>query len=103
MVVSPSYSRHLSNGASLELALDYTYTSQIFDDNSNEPPESRDPTTFYDARVLLHSPGKHWSFSLWGKNLGNEQTQTFQGTFSGVTFGAFNPPRTYGASVRWNY
>lgn len=103
IVVSPSYTYAFGNSAALEFAVDYAYTSEIFDDNSNEPPELRAPTDIYDARVLFHSPAGHWTVSLWGKNLTDEQTLTFQGTFSGVTFGSYNAPRTYGASLTWNH
>jgi iron complex outermembrane receptor protein len=103
VVVSPNYTYEFGNAASLEFAVDYSYTSKIFDDNSNQPPETRDPSTIYDARALFRSADNHWVFSLWGKNLTDEQTITFQGTFSGVTFGSYNAPRTYGVSVRWDH
>jgi iron complex outermembrane receptor protein len=43
------------------------------------------------------------SLSLWGKNLTDERTRTFQGGFLGATFGAFSPPRTYGVTLNWDY
>jgi iron complex outermembrane receptor protein len=101
LVISPTYEFQLSGGASLSVAADYSYESKIFDDNSNQGPEFREPTHFVDARVIYTSVGDHWSVSLWGKNLTDELTRTYQATFLGANFGAYNPPRTYGATFSW--
>lgn len=101
--VSPSYNAVLPNGSDLTFAIDYQYTSEIFDDNSNQEPELRDPTHFIDARIVIDNLGNGLSASLWGKNLTDERTRTFQGGFLGANFGAFNPPRTYGVTLSWEY
>ena len=101
VVVSPAYEFSLASGAALLFAADYSYESMIFDDNSNIGPERREPTNFVDARIVYTSPAEHWSVSLWGKNLSDELTRTYQGTFLGANFGAYNPPRTYGATFNW--
>jgi iron complex outermembrane receptor protein len=101
LVISPAYEFRLSSGASFTLAADYSYESKIFDDNSNLGPEVREPTDFVDARIIYSSVGNHWSVSLWGKNLTDELTRTYQATFLGANFGAYNPPRTYGATFSW--
>lgn len=101
LVISPAYEFQLSSGASFVLAADYSYESKIFDDNSNMGPEFREPTHFVDARVIYTSVGERWSVSLWGKNLTDELTRTYQGTFLGANLGAYNPPRTYGATFSW--
>lgn len=103
VVVSPAYEWLLSRGGTLSFSADYAYESKIFDDNSNEGPEVRDPTHFVDARVVYTSTDEKWAVSFWGKNLTDELTRTFQGTFLGANFGAYNPPRTYGATFYWNY
>ena len=103
VVLSPSYEWVLAQGATLRFATDYSYESKIFDDNSNTGPEVREPTHFLDARVVYSSAAEKWAVSFWGKNLTDELTRTFQGTFLGANFGAYNPPRTYGATFSWNY
>jgi len=102
-VLSPSYDLMLANGGDLRLAVDYHYESMIFDDNANEGPERRDPTNFFDARAIYTPAGDHWSVSLWGKNLTNEVTRTFQAVFLGANFGAYNPPRTFGVTLNWKH
>ncbi|MEM5518305.1 TonB-dependent receptor [Henriciella sp. AS95] len=103
LTISPSYVYTFANGVDLTLAADYRYASEIFDDNSNQPPEVRDPTHFVDARAILGNFGNGLELSLWGKNLTDERTRTFQAVFLGANFGAFSPPRTYGVTLSWNY
>jgi iron complex outermembrane receptor protein len=103
LVVSPAYDWTLSQGATLGFAADYSYESKIFDDNSNVGPEFREPTHFLDARMVYTSANDKWAVSVWGKNLTDELTRTFQAVFLGANFGAYNPPRTYGATFYWNY
>jgi len=103
LTMSPSYTYALSNGGDLTFAVDYRYASEIFDDNNNLPPEIRDPTHFVDARVSIDNLGNGISVSLWGKNLTDERTRTFQGGFLGANFGAFSPPPTYGVTLYWDY
>lgn len=103
VVLSPSYDWSLANGGRVRFAVDYRYESSIWDDNSNEGPERRPPTNFYDGRIIYTEPQDRWSVSLWGKNLSNEVTRTFQATFLGANFGAYAPPRTYGLTFNWTY
>jgi iron complex outermembrane receptor protein len=103
LVVTPSYQHMFASGASLLAALDYAYESRIYDDNSNRGPEQRDPTNFVDARLAYTSAEGNWSVSVWGKNLTKELTRTHQATFLGGVYAAYNPPRTYGVTVRWSY
>jgi iron complex outermembrane receptor protein len=101
LVLSPSYDWDLAGGASIRFAVDYRYESLIYEDNSNTGPERREPTNFYDARIIYSDASDRWSVSLWGKNLSDEVTRSFQGAFLGANFGAYAPPRTYGLSLNW--
>ena len=101
VVLSPSYDLSLANGGSVRFAVDYRHESTIWDDNSNQGAEKRSPTNFYDGRIVYSEPQDRWSVALWGKNLSDEVTRTFQGTFLGANFGAYAPPRTYGLTFNW--
>lgn len=101
--LSPSYRRDIAAGVEMTVAADYRYESLIYDDNANTPPEIRPATHFVDARIVIDGLAERFSLSLWGKNLTNERTRTFQGTFLGANFGAYSPPRTYGATLRWTH
>ena len=102
LVLSPSYDWALASGGGVRFALDYRYESMVWDDNSNDGPEKRSPTNFFDGRIVYTEPQERWTITLWGKNLSNEVTRTFQATFLGANFGAYAPPRTYGVTFNWN-
>jgi iron complex outermembrane receptor protein len=99
VVISPSYDLALGDRGELRFAVDYRYESHIFDDNSNVGPEQRPATNFFDGRVVYTAPSDKLALSLWGKNLTNEVTRTFQSTFLGANIGAYNPPRTFGLTL----
>lgn len=103
LVLSPSYDLLLESGWTLRFAGDYRYESRIYDDNCNCGAEQRPATTFVDGRIILSDPTDSWTLSLWGKNLTDEVTRTFQATFLGANFGAYNPPRTYGLTFSWGF
>lgn len=99
VVLSPSYDLSLGERGELRFAVDYRYESHIYDDNSNTGPEQRPATNFVDGRIVYSAPSDKLALSLWGKNLSNEVTRTYQGTFLGANFGAYNPPRTFGVTL----
>lgn len=99
VVLSPSYDLALGDRGDLRFAVDYRYESHIFDDNSNTGPEQRPASTFVDGRIVYTPASDKLAISLWGKNLTNEVTRTYQGTFLGANFGAYAPPRTFGLTV----
>jgi iron complex outermembrane recepter protein len=99
VVLSPSYDLSLGERGELRFALDYRYESHIYDDNSNAGPEQRPATDFFDGRIVYTAPSDKLALSLWGKNLSNELTRTYQATFLGANFGAYNPPRTFGVTL----
>lgn len=103
LTLSPSYTLELANGGEVRATAEYRYESLIYDDNSNLQPEVREPTEFVDANAGYTSPDGTWTFSVWGKNLTDERTRTLQVFFNSTFFVAYNPPRTYGATLRWNF
>lgn len=103
VVLSPSYDWALAGGGEVRFAADFRYESMIWDDNSNSGPERRPATRFWDGRIVYTEPQERWSVSLWGKNLTDQYTRTFQATFLGANFGAYSPPRTYGLTFNWKY
>jgi iron complex outermembrane receptor protein len=103
LTVSPSYTLALANGGELRATAEYRYESLIYDDNSNLEPEVRQPTEFIDANAGYTNPDGSWTFSIWGKNLTDERTRTLQVFFNSTFFVAYNAPRTYGATLRWNF
>ncbi|WP_068875364.1 MULTISPECIES: TonB-dependent receptor [unclassified Phenylobacterium] len=103
LTLSPSYTLMLANGGEFRAAAEYRYESLIYDDNSNLAPEIREASEFVDANAGYTSPDGSWTFSIWGKNLTDERSRTFQVLFNSTHFVAYSAPRTYGATLRWNF
>jgi iron complex outermembrane receptor protein len=103
VTLSPSYRYDLRNGGSVKLSVDYAHESTIYDSENNNKFNTRPPTDFVDARIIYKAPEGHWTLSVWGKNLTKEFTKTYDGGLSGVVIASYNPPRTYGMTLRWVY
>ncbi len=83
----------------LTVEANYHYVSKIFDDNSNNELETRQPRNQVDARLIFTSG--NFEVSLWGRNLTNERFELHQATFIGAVFAIYSAPRTYGVSFGW--
>jgi iron complex outermembrane recepter protein len=106
----------------LELHLDYAWVDDTWFADSTVVPGESEETQAYQAAaqefwaipsygllngvVRLRSNDEHWEFSVWGRNLADEEYFTGVANFYGA-FGTANwfegNPRTYGASVRYNW
>ncbi|MDT8319497.1 MAG: TonB-dependent receptor [Xanthomonadales bacterium] len=85
--------------------VDYRYQDKFFFDPSNNPISASPSYDIWDARIAYETPDNRWQFSLWGKNLGDEQYLTHLFTQRGgrVSFGLPGDPRTYGVSIEYNF
>jgi iron complex outermembrane receptor protein len=92
------------------------YKSRYFLTVDNDPNRTAKLDSIVNAGISYTTPGERWEFSLWGKNLTDKRTfltkadrgiflQEAGDFFAGAqTYtGRFNEPRTWGATVRWNY
>ena len=101
---SGAYDVALGGDWSLQLQGGARYSDSLYKDALNDPLLRQDSYWTFDGRVTVASEAG-WSFSLWGKNLSDEQ-YLVQGTnlgALGVGFRTYNAPRTFGVSVakRW--
>lgn len=86
--------------AKIHFHLDYSYTDEqiaLFD-----APDIMPSYELLDARIQLRSKEGNWKFSLWGKNLTDEEyhLQSYSLSTGGVTH--FGAPRTYGMTIGWS-
>jgi iron complex outermembrane receptor protein len=92
------------------------YKSRYFLETDNNPDVTAKVDNIVNAGIKYMTPGERWEFSLWGKNLTDKRTfavkndiglfiQDAGDFFAGAqTWGVrYDEPRTYGATVRWNY
>ena len=89
----------------LYLRGDYMYMDDHVTNNSNEPED----IAFQDRELVNAKLGwrnDNWNVSVWAKNLTDEDypgfTSQVQG-FSGSTAFFLAPPRTYGATLRYDF
>jgi iron complex outermembrane receptor protein len=81
--------------------LDFRHEDEFFFDPSNDPITASWAHEVWNARVAYETGDGRWQFSLWGKNLGDEQYLTHLFTQRGgrIAFGLPGDPRTWGVSV----
>jgi iron complex outermembrane receptor protein len=103
--VGADYTIPFANGSKLTLAGDVSYQSKVFFDEFNRAPFVEDKYALVDASLTYFFADEKLSASIWGKNL------TDQDRFADVSFSAFGqvlskqwiPPRTFGATVRYEF
>lgn len=91
----------LGNGADLAVGANIMMTTEYFLDEFNRAPMVQDGYTLYDAHLTYQPENDHWSATLWGKNLSDEQ-EIFDASFSAngrVTSKKFIDPRTFGITL----
>jgi len=111
-----SYTLNLGDAGTLTMRANVLHRSRYFLNVSNDPNLIAKIDGVVNAGIEYGSPGGHWELSLWVKNLTDERffvQKADRGTFIqpiGIRFaglrtytGRYNEPRTFGATVRWNY
>jgi iron complex outermembrane receptor protein len=81
--------------------VNYTHQSKLYwgpDNVSYEPGYG-----LVDASVKVQPPSAHWSVTLWGKNLADEQYSQLGLPFLGDLVEVWGPPRTYGADFTYSF
>lgn len=100
------YVIHLPYGSPLTLRVDWRGRSDVFDDIGEEPDRERPKLSIINARVTWLSPDEHLRFSLWGKNLTEDQDITNIGPRTGNTVQlplGFGLKRSYGVDVGYTF
>lgn len=100
---SAEYEFNLMGGEAF-VRYDYTYTDGYFTHPENTPTVREvDSYDTHNARAGFTTADNHWEFSVWGKNLADsDDLRMAEINFFGTYRGTYIPPRTYGASVKYN-
>jgi iron complex outermembrane recepter protein len=98
--LSPEVHAKIANQATLRLGVDYTFTSEMFNDVQNTPLLSRPNVNMLDTSASYTSPSGKATFTVGGANLTNKRyITTGQPQFAGgVVFGTYNAPREWYAT-----
>lgn len=96
------------SGLAVTLSGDWYHSSKRYLSETNNPTNSmQNAFDVFNARLAFKSANDRWEFAIWGKNLSDEvvfsRTVT-QAALLGQGFLAYlEPPRTYGAELKFNF
>jgi iron complex outermembrane receptor protein len=99
------YNLVMGNGMGMGFQADMKYSDEMFKEATNDPLARSDDYTVYNARISLSGEDDRWEVALWGKNLGNEEylQHTFVTGFFTASSSLYGTPRTYGATLSYNF
>ena len=103
--LGPQYVFDFSGGGALQFNLDYTHTSELFNDLGNNPLLKRPATDNLNLSATYRAPMGHWELTVGGTNLTNQRyivTGQVQPAVS-ATYGTFSDPAEWYATVRFRY
>lgn len=99
---------------SLFAQVDYDWTDRFYFDNDDNPISEVGAQWRLDGSFGLQSADGQWQLSVWGKNLTNQLLVSGRSLVvtpdcrsytcdanSATLFNIYQPPRTYGVTVRW--
>jgi iron complex outermembrane receptor protein len=95
----------LDSSGEVVFNVDYTYTSELFNDSENTPELRREAINMLNAQVTYRAENGKWELAVGGENLVDEryivsgQANRAGGNISGF----FSPPRQWFATVRMKY
>lgn len=102
--VRSSYRTPLPGGSEIDWVASYAYTGSFYHDASNIQAAKEDSYGVIDASATWTSPQDNWMVSVWGRNLDDEEyrVHTIISNIAG-TVDVWGEPRTYGATVQYNF
>ncbi len=101
--VAIDYSRTLFHQTEVYGHIDYGYTGDYFSNPNNTPGNTIANYFAANARlgIIIDT---HWDVSLWVKNMTDETNLRQRSvSFLGVPRGLYNPPRTYGLAINYEF
>jgi iron complex outermembrane receptor protein len=96
------YEFALSDGLDMAAQVDGKYNGSFFLNAENTSYLKERPYTLINARLSVLG-GDRWEFALWARNLTKETFAVQSFALFGAYSVAYSPPRTYGASLRFNW
>ena len=102
--IGAAYNWDLANQGRVSLRGDYTYRGKRFHTVFNDFFDSSASYDMINARIAYTSPSEKWSLGLYGRNLADEEIESFG--FRAPFFGAlklYGERRNYGVTFRYSY
>jgi iron complex outermembrane receptor protein len=101
VAIGPELHTSLASGATVRLGVNYTYTTELFNDVENTPFLRRPGYGMADASMGITSPNARYTLQIGGTNLTDKRyLTTGQAQDAGGTeYGTYNPPREWYATL----
>jgi iron complex outermembrane receptor protein len=99
--LSPDVHAKLPNGATVRLGIDYTHTSEIYNDVQDTELLKRPKEDMFNVSTSIVSPSGKTTFSVGGTNLTDRRfiTTGQPQVAGGTVYGAYNAPREWYATL----
>jgi len=103
--LSPDVHTRLVNGATIRFGIDYTHTSEIYNDVQGTALLRRPKEDLFNASSSIVAPNGKLTFTVGGTNLTDRRfITTGQPQYAGgVVFGTYDAPREWYATVGMKY
>jgi iron complex outermembrane receptor protein len=103
--VSPDAHTKLPNGATVRLGIDYTHTSEMYNDVQNTALLERPKVDFFNASASVVAPNDKVTFTVGGTNITDKRfiTTGQPQIAGGVVYGTYNAPREWYATIGMKY
>jgi iron complex outermembrane receptor protein len=103
--LSPDAHTKLSNGATLRLGIDYSHTSEIYNDVQDTWLLRRPKEDLFNVASAIVSPSDKVTLTVGGTNLTNRRfiTTGQVNDAAGVIYGTYNAPREWYVTVGVKY
>ena len=94
-----------SLGGEFAVQANYTHYSAIFNDELNSPILRQKAYGLLSGQISYANAANHWTASVWGKNLTDEEyiISGDDNIYAGFREANFGTPRTYGVTVRYEF
>jgi len=105
ITLSPTAYTRLPNNATLRLGIDYTHTSEIYNDVQDTWLLRRPKEDMVNASASIVAPGDKVTFTVGGANLTDRRfiTTGQENDAAGVIYGTYNAPREWFATIGVKY
>jgi len=103
--VGPQYVTPMPFGGELQLNMDYTHITKVYNDLGNTELLARPTSDMMNASATYRFPNEKYSITVGGTNLTDERNilnGQFQGGVSEI-YGTYNAPREWYATLRASY
>ncbi len=103
--LGPDVHTVIANGATIRLGVDYTHTSEIYNDVEDDPLLRRPPEDLFNASAGIIAPNGKITFTVGGTNLTDRRfiTTGQYNAAGGTVYGSYNAPREGYATLSANH